>query len=92
MGREFLHKAIKDNAISVADDLRKGKITKNNLAQKIAQDERIPLNLKQILSLLENKTHLKASAPKQVETFISEVAKWTQRFPEAKEISPKLLI
>jgi len=91
-GREFIHEAIKEHAIAVTEDLNKGEIAVNDLAQRIANDTRIPLDIDEISAVLNNPKHFSASAQRQTVKFAKEVDKWTKRFPEAKEISPEIII
>ena len=89
-GREDMHLAIKEHA--VADNLQKGKSNVNEFALRIAEDQRIPLSLKEIKAVLNVPANFTASAPEQAEKFANSVEKWTIRFPEAKEILPKELL
>ena len=87
-----MHLAIKEHAVSVAENFRQGKSSLNEFAQCLAEDHRIPLSLKEINSVLNDPANFAASAPEQAEKFANSVEKWTIRFPEAKEILPKELL
>ena len=87
-----MHLVIKEHAVAVAENLRQGKNSLNEFAQRIAEDHRIPLSLKEIDAVLNDPANFTASAPEQAEKFANSVEKWTIRFPEAKEILPKELL
>lgn len=92
-GRESMHEAIKEHALVVSENLRKGGgQSENDFAQRLAEDQRIPLELKEIEAVLNDPERFAASAPEQAETFARSVEKWTKRFPEAKELVPEVLI
>jgi len=87
-----VHEAIKEHTVTVAESLRTGEKSENDLAQRLADDERIPLDLQEILAVLNDPKRFAASAPEQAEKFAEEVGKWTKRFPEAKELVPETLL
>ena len=89
-GREDMHLAINEHA--VAENLQKGKSNVNEFARRIAEDERIPLSLKEIDAVLNDPANFTASAPEQTEKVLRSVEKWVIRFPEAKVILPKELL
>ena len=87
-----MHLAIKEHAVAVAENLRKGKSNLNEFARCLAEDHRIPLSLEDIDAVLNDLVNFKASAPEQAEKFAQSVEKWSSRFPEAKEILPEELL
>ena len=91
-GRESVYEAIKENAIAVADALNNGDLGENDLSQRLADDERVPLDLQEIEAVLNDPDRFAASAPEQAEAFASQVRKWTERFPEAKKLVPQVLL
>lgn len=91
-GRESVHEAIKENAVAVADALRNGDLGENDLSQRLADDERVPLDLQEIEAVLNDPERFAASAPEQAEAFANQVRKWTERFPEAKKLVPQVLL
>ena len=91
-GREKIYNAIREHALTVSENLNKGGTLENDLAQRIAKDTSIPLSINEISDVLENHEILSASASKQAEKFSYEVSKWSERFPEAKETRPEILI
>ena len=91
-GRESVYEAIKEHAVLVAEKLHKDELSQNDLAQLLAEDERVPLDLQEIEAVLNDPERFVASAPEQTEIFVEKVKKWTGRFPEAKTIIPEELI
>ncbi len=87
-----MHLAIKEHAVAVAENLRQGKSNLNEFARCLAEDNRIPLTLKEIDAVINDPANLNASAPEQAEKFALSVEKWTIRFPEAKDLLPKELL
>ena len=87
-----MHLAIKEHAVAVAENLRKGKSSLNEFAKLLAEDQRIPLSLKEINAVLNDPEKFTASAPEQAEKFAISVDNWTTRFPEAKDILPENLL
>ena len=87
-----MHEAIKENAVAVADALRNRDLGENDLSQRLANDERVPLDLQEIEAVLNDPERFAASAPEQAEAFANQVRKWTERFPEAKKLVPQVLI
>ncbi|MED6340597.1 MAG: adenylosuccinate lyase, partial [SAR324 cluster bacterium] len=91
-GREIVHETIKGHAIEVTKAIRNGDISENDLAQRLADDELVPLDFNEISAILNNPRHFAALAPEQVEIFAKEVKKWTKRFPEAKNLTSEALL
>ena len=87
-----MHEAIKENAVAVADALRNGDLGENDLSQRLADDERVPLDLQEIEAVLNDPERFAASAPEQAEAFANQVRKWTELFPEAKKLVPQALL
>jgi len=91
-GREETHEAIKEHSVSVAQALRNGQITQNDLPQRLANDPRIPLSLEEIQSILNNPENFIASATQQVDAFVQEVEQLVRQYPEGADYQPQPLI
>jgi len=87
-GREVAHEAIKEHAVSTVLDLRNGKITKNDLIEKLANDERLGLSKEQLTSIIDNADQLTGAASKQIDTFNSDVQVWLERYKDAASYTP----
>ena len=91
-GRESVHEAIKENAVAVAEALRRGVHSENDLSLRLADDERVPLDLQEIEAVLNDPESFVAFALEQAENFAAQVRKWTERFPEAKKLVAQALL
>lgn len=87
-GREGAHLAIKENALAASKEIREGRPSNAKLLARLADDERIPLSLDTLEGFVAESSRFVGAAPKQVDQFKREVAKWTKRFPEAVKIKP----
>ena len=90
--RDNVYEAIKEHSNKVAIGIGKGTIYENDLAKRLANDKRVPLDLNEIQKIFDNPNNSTASAPSQSEKFTLEVEKWTSRFPESKKLSPESII
>lgn len=87
-GRETAHLAIKENALAASKEIREGRPGDAKLTERLAADERIPLDLKQLEKLLSESSRFVGAAPQQVTQFKKAVGKWTKRFPAAVKVKP----
>ena len=87
-GREEAHLAIKENALAASKEIREGRPEKADLLGRLADDDRIPLSLKRLESLLSQTDRFVGAAPKQVDQFKRDASKWTKRLPEALKVKP----
>lgn len=87
-GRETAHEAIKEHALAAGSEIREGRPGEAKLTERLAADERIPLDLEQLNKLLSQSDRFVGAAAKQVDTFRRETAKWVKRFPAAAKVKP----
>ena len=87
-GREAAHEAIKENAVATVLDLRTGKITTNDLAARLAADNRLGLSQEKIDEVIAGAAKLSGQAAAQVESFSSSVGEVLQAYPEAARYEP----
>ncbi len=87
-GRETAHLAIKENALAASKEIREGRPGEAKLLERLAADDRIPLSLDRLESFLAQSSRFVGAAPKQVDQFKREAARWANRFPEAGSIKP----
>ncbi len=88
VGREAAHKAIKEHAVATVHDLREGKVHENNLLERLAADDRIPLSADQLNQLLQAGKSNAGTANLQVRDFVSTIAKLAEQHPEAATYKP----
>ena len=87
-GREDAHAAIKEHALATVRDLRKGKISDNDLVQRLSKDKRIGLKITALRNIIKEGEASVGAAHHQVEHFIKRVKTWTSRYPEARKYNP----
>jgi adenylosuccinate lyase len=87
-GREQAHEAIKDHAVAAVSDLRSGRIEQNDLVERLAGDDRIPLSGDDIQAIVDDAASLTGAAAAQVDSFCATVKSWVKRYPAAAKIKP----
>jgi len=87
-GRETAHAAIKEHALAVARELREGAISQNNLLDRLAADERVPVSREQLQEVFEAGQNNTGAATAQVDAFIQAVTNLAERHPEAATYQP----
>jgi len=88
VGREAAHKAIKENAVDTVNDLRTGATRENDLLERLASDDRIPLNQVQLTALMEEGKENAGTARIQVDAFIEKVKQLCVEYPDAANYTP----
>lgn len=88
VGRETAHSAIKQHAVATVHDLRNGLIKENNLLERLAEDERIPLSVETLDALLAEGRENTGTAQSQVDHFANTVAKLEAAYPAAANYTP----
>ncbi|MGH3814184.1 MAG: adenylosuccinate lyase [Pseudonocardiaceae bacterium] len=87
VGRETAHEVIKEHAVAVALAMRvKG--ADNDLLDRLAGDDRLPLDRTDLDALLTNRLPFTGSAAEQVAAVIAEVGNVVARYPEAATYHP----
>ncbi|MFC4005509.1 adenylosuccinate lyase [Prauserella oleivorans] len=87
VGRETAHEAIKENAVAVALAMREGQ-AENDLLDRLAADERLPLDRQALDGLLADRLSFTGTAAAQVEAVAARVEEVVKRFPEAAGYEP----
>jgi len=88
VGRETAHEAIKEHAVAVALAMREKGITENDLLDRLAADERLPLDLTALKTLISQPIQFVGAAESQVAQFISSVEELKNKHPGAAEYKP----
>jgi adenylosuccinate lyase len=88
VGRETAHKAIKEHAVGTVNDLRAGKTTVNDLVDRLANDERIPMDRAQLAAIVAAGESNAGAAQAQVATFAKAVAALEAAHPAAAAYTP----
>ena len=87
-GRETAHKAIKTHAVATVDDLRRGKIEKNDLMERLASEADIPLSASELDSIMDAADQNTGLATDQVDVFLQQVEKVSSRYANAASYEP----
>jgi len=88
VGRETAHKAIKEHAVATVNDLRAGRIDRNNLVERLAGDVRIGLDGEVIAEIVKRGDREFGAAGAQVAEFAKKVRGWESTHPEAAAYAP----
>ncbi len=91
-GREAAHEAIKEHAVSAIADLRTGRISQNDLFQRLTADPRLNLDGTAMEEILSQGKHNTGDAGAQVDHFAAIVSKLTQAHPEAAAYRPGAIL
>lgn len=88
VGRETAHKAIKEHALATVNDLRTGKIERNNLVDRLAGDSRLGLTRDMLEGILARDDSESGLARAQVAAFADSVRRLEQAHPGAAAYVP----
>ncbi len=91
VGREVAHEAIKEAAVGVALDLRKGAAA-NDVLARLAADPRLGLTAAQLDGLVAEPITFTGAAVDQTQEVVRRVAEVTARFPEAAAYVPGAIL
>ncbi|GAB3793305.1 adenylosuccinate lyase [Nocardioides ungokensis] len=91
VGRETAHEAIKEAAVGVALDMRRGQ-AENDVFARLAADPRLGLTAEQLASLVAEPITFTGAAVDQVERVVRQVAEVTARHPEAAAYTPGAIL
>ena len=92
VGRETAHEAIKQHAVAVALDMREKGGDRNDLFERLAADERLPLGAGELAGLIFEPLTFTGAASAQVEQFCRRVGEIVARFPEAATYTPSAIL
>ncbi|TLW93215.1 adenylosuccinate lyase [Saccharomonospora piscinae] len=88
VGRETAHEAIKEHAVAVALAMREQAQQDNDLVERLAADERLPLDADRLTALLADRLAFTGMAGAQVADVVARVKDVVRRFPEAASYEP----
>jgi adenylosuccinate lyase len=92
VGRETAHEAIKENAVAAALAMREKGLAENDLLDRLAQDERLPLDRGDLDKLFVDRISFTGVAPRQVDAVAKRVEAVLERFPEAARYTPQPIL
>ncbi len=88
VGRETAHEAIKEHAVAVALEMREAGRRDNDLLDRLAADDRLPMDRDVLGGLLSQPSDFVGAAGEQVARFVERVGALTDAHPEAAAYSP----
>ena len=91
VGRETAHEAIKEAAVGVALDMRRGQ-AENDVFARLAADDRLGLTAEQLESLVAEPITFTGAAVSQVQAVLRRVAEVAARYPEGAAYSPGAIL
>jgi adenylosuccinate lyase len=91
VGRETAHEAIKEAAVGVALDMRRGQ-AENDVFARLAADQRLGLTAAQLESLVAEPITFTGAAVAQVEGVVRRVAEVAARHPRAAAYTPGAIL
>lgn len=92
MGREQAHEVIKLHAVAVARQLREQASDGNDLIERLAADDNLPLDRTQLAALLAEPLAFAGRAPDQVAQFAAEVETLVATDPQAAAYRPASIL
>ncbi|MCG7278977.1 adenylosuccinate lyase [Corynebacterium imitans] len=87
VGRETAHEVIKENAVAMALDMREHG-AEQNLIERLAEDERLPLDLAQLEEALADRHAFIGAAESQVDRVLARIDAVVQKYPDAANYRP----
>ncbi len=87
-GREEAHARIKEHALATVADMRAGRSEKNDMIERLGEDEDFPLTATEIQKILAGGLSLTGNAQTQVEQFARQVQTIASAHPEAAHYQP----
>ena len=92
VGREEAHEVIKEHAVAVSDDLRKGSIATNDLLDRLGADGRLKLTRDEIQEIYDANAGDTGMADDQVDAFCSMVSELSSRYPDGVGYTPGAIL
>lgn len=88
VGRETAHEVIKEHAVAVALEMREQGRADNDLLDRLAADERLPLDRQALAELSARPIEFVGAAPSQARAFAARVEAIVQQHPQAAAYAP----
>lgn len=87
VGRETAHEVIKENAVAMALDMRENG-AEQNLVERLADDDRLPLDLGQLEEALTDRHAFIGAAESQVDRVLTRIDALVHKYPDAANYRP----
>lgn len=92
IGREIAHRAIEDHSVAVALEMREQGRDGNDLIDRLAKDTRLGLPKARLEEALATPLDHIGLAPEQVKTFLGQVQKVVDKYPEQAKYKPEPIL
>ncbi|WP_069817001.1 adenylosuccinate lyase [Streptomyces sp. TP-A0874] len=92
VGREIAHETIKEHAVASALAMREKGVERNDLLDRLAADERIPLDREQLAALMADRLSFTGAAADQITALLERVAEVSARYPGAAGYRPGAIL
>ncbi|MDU0291848.1 adenylosuccinate lyase [Saccharothrix longispora] len=92
VGRETAHEAIKEHAVGVALAMREQGLAENDLLDRLAADDRLPLDRAALDALLADRLSFTGVAEQQVADVVAQVEDVLKAFPAAAGYVPEPIL
>ncbi|MFK8114611.1 MAG: adenylosuccinate lyase [Rubripirellula sp.] len=92
VGRETAHEAIKEHAVAAALKMRESGCDDNDLIDRLAADDRIPMNAEQLTTAIGDPVQFIGNAPKQVRDVVAKIDTIVEKYPEAAAYRPGAIL
>jgi adenylosuccinate lyase len=92
VGREAAHEAIKEHAVAAALAMRETGTDDNDLIERLAADDRIPMDAEALRSAIGDPDLFIGNAPAQVRTVVAKIEAVTRSYPDAASYRPGAIL
>ncbi|MGP3998915.1 adenylosuccinate lyase [Streptomyces sp. 8N706] len=92
VGREAAHEVIKEHAVASALAMREKGVERNELLDRLAEDERMPLDRAQLDALMADRLSFTGAAAGQVAAVVRRIEEIVARHPEAAAYAPGAIL
>ncbi|ASO23009.1 adenylosuccinate lyase [Actinoalloteichus hoggarensis] len=92
VGRETAHEVIKEHAVGAALAMREQGAEQNDLLDRLAADDRLPLDRGRLAELLADRLSFTGAATSQTAAVLARIAEVVERHPEAAGYSPGAIL
>jgi adenylosuccinate lyase len=92
VGRETAHHAIRDHAVAAALEMRESGREENDLIDRLAADDRIPLDADALNAAVGQPDQFVGNAPAQVRNVVAKIDAVTKKYPAAADYRPQPIL
>ena len=92
VGREEAHEVIKEHAVAVSDDLRRGSISQNDLLDRLGADGRLKLSREEIQEIYDANAGDTGMAAAQTDAFCAMVRELATAYPAGVGYTPGAIL